>query len=31
MKIGFDREEDEKKGFYVSQDGVTVVPKGAKL
>lgn len=31
MKIGFNREEDEKKGFYVSQSGVTVVPKGAKL
>ena len=31
MKIGFNREEDEKRGFYVSQDGVTVVPKGARL
>lgn len=31
MKIGFNREEDEKRGFYVSQGGVTVVPKGAKL
>ncbi len=31
MKIGLDREEDEKRGFYVSQDGVTVVPKGAIL
>lgn len=31
MKIGFNREEDEKRGFYVSQDGVTVVPKGAIL
>ena len=30
-KIGFDREEDEKRGFYVSEGGVTVVPKGAKL
>lgn len=31
MKIGFDREADEKRGFYVSQTGVTVVPKGARL
>lgn len=31
MKIGYDREEDEKRGFYVSEDGVTVVPKGARL
>lgn len=31
MKIGFNREEDEKRGFYVSQDGITVVPKGARL
>ena len=31
MKIGFDREEDEKRGFYVSEGGVTVVPKGARL
>lgn len=31
MKIGLDRDEDEKRGFYVSQDGVTVVPKGAIL
>lgn len=30
-KIGFDREADTKKGFYVSPDGVTVVPKGAIL
>lgn len=30
-KIGFDREEDLARGFYVSQNGVTVVPKGAKL
>lgn len=30
-KIGFNREEDEKRGFYVSADGVTVVPKGAIL
>lgn len=30
-KIGFDREEDERRGFYVSEGGVTVVPKGAKL
>ena len=30
-KIGFSREEDEARGFYVSQGGITVVPKGAKL
>ena len=30
-KIGFSREEDEKRGFYVSPNGVTVVPKGAIL
>lgn len=30
-KIGFDREEDLKRGFHVSTGGVTVVPKGAIL
>lgn len=30
-KIGFNREEDIKRGFHVSQGGVTVVPKGAIL
>ena len=30
-RIGFDREEDEKRGFHVSVGGVTVVPKGAIL
>lgn len=30
-KIGFNREEDEKRGFHVSAGGVTVVPKGAIL
>ncbi len=30
-RIGFNREEDEKRGFHVSDGGVTVVPKGAKL
>ena len=30
-KIGFSREDDERRGFYVSEGGVTVVPKGAKL
>ena len=30
-KIGFDREEDLKRGFHVSKEGVTVVPKGAIL
>ena len=31
MKIGVNRSEDEKRGFYVSESGVTVVPKGAIL
>src|SRR5574344_365011 len=31
MKIGFNQEEDEQRGFYVSKGGVTVVPKGARL
>ncbi len=30
-RIGVSREEDEARGFYVSEGGVTVVPKGAKL
>lgn len=30
-KIGVDREEDLKRGFYVSEGGVTVVPKNARL
>ena len=30
-RIGFNREEDERRGFYVSPGGVTVVPKGAIL
>lgn len=30
-RIGFNRKEDEKRGFHVSPNGVTVVPKGAKL
>ena len=30
-KIGFSREDDVARGFYVSQGGITVVPKGAKL
>lgn len=30
-RIGFNKEEDIKRGFHVSQNGVTVVPKGAKL
>lgn len=29
--IGFDKEEDLKRGFHVSEGGVTVVPKGAIL
>ena len=31
MRIGFDRQEDEARGFYVSEGGITVVPKGAIL
>ena len=31
MKIGFNREEDESRGFYVSEGGITVVPKGARI
>ncbi len=31
VKIGFSKEEDEARGFYVSSGGITVVPKGAKL
>ena len=30
-KIGIDREEDLKRGFHISDGGVTVVPKGAIL
>ena len=30
-RIGFSREEDEQRGFHVSEGGVTVVPKGAIL
>ena len=30
-KIGINKEEDLKRGFYVSPNGITVVPKGAKL
>lgn len=30
-RIGFDRQEDEARGFIVSQNGVTVVPKGTQL
>lgn len=30
-KIGFNRKEDEARGFYVSEGGITVVPKGAIL
>ena len=28
-RIGYNREEDEQRGFHVSPSGVTVVPKGA--
>ena len=30
-KIGVNREDDIARGFYVSDGGITVVPKGAKL
>lgn len=30
-RIGFDKEEDIARGFIVSQNGVTVVPKGTEL
>ncbi len=30
-KIGINREEDMSRGFYVSQGGVTIVPKNARL
>ena len=30
-RIGYDREDDLRRGFHVSPNGVTVVPKGAKL
>lgn len=28
VRIGIDKEEDEARGFYVSESGITVVPKG---
>ena len=31
MKIGFNKEEDIARGFYVSEGGITVVPKGVIL
>ena len=30
-RIGYDREEDLRRGFHVSPNGVTVVPKGSIL
>lgn len=30
-RIGYDRAEDEARGFYVSEGGITVVPKGTVL
>ena len=30
-RIGYDRAEDERRGFHVSTNGITVVPKGAIL
>ncbi len=31
MKIGFNKDEDIARGFYVSEGGITVVPKGLIL
>ncbi|MDI9629654.1 MAG: glucose-1-phosphate adenylyltransferase, partial [Acidobacteriota bacterium] len=31
VQIGVDREADEARGFHVSTNGVTVVPKNAKV
>jgi glucose-1-phosphate adenylyltransferase len=31
MRIGFDPDEDRRRGFYVSEGGIVVVPKRAKL
>ena len=30
-KIGVSREDDIKRGFHVTKNGITVVPKGAVL
>jgi glucose-1-phosphate adenylyltransferase len=30
-KIGIDSEADEARGFYVSEGGITVVPKGTRV
>ncbi len=30
-RIGYDPDEDRARGFYVSENGVTVVPKGAEI
>ncbi|MCQ2739357.1 MAG: glucose-1-phosphate adenylyltransferase [bacterium] len=30
-KIGFNRDEDIVRGFYVSENGITVVPKGVNI
>ena len=30
-KIGYNKEEDIARGFYVTETGITVVPKGAIL
>lgn len=31
MSIGFDPEEDRRRGFHVSDTGIVVIPKGAQL
>ena len=31
VHIGIDREADEARGYYVSERGVTVVPKGVEV
>jgi glucose-1-phosphate adenylyltransferase len=30
-KVGVDPDADEDRGFYVSEGGITVVPKGATV
>ena len=30
-KVGVDPEADEARGFYISESGITVVPKGVTV
>jgi glucose-1-phosphate adenylyltransferase len=30
-KVGLDPEADEARGFYISDGGITVVPKGTRV